>query len=79
MQATEMCLVQNVVVLKKFHVPEFIKYIGTQCPFTHLKSYCNKMSEVVHDEKMLMHLVQDSLSEVALNWYLRLDNMQIQR
>jgi hypothetical protein len=37
------------------------------------------MSEVVHDEKMLMHLVQDSLSEVALNWYMRLDNMQIRR
>jgi len=66
MQATEMCLVQNVVMLKKFHVPEFLKYIGTKCPFTHLKSYCNKMSEVVHDEKMLLHLVQDSLSEVTL-------------
>jgi len=26
--ATEMCLVPNVVVLKKFRVPEFIKYSG---------------------------------------------------
>jgi len=54
-QAAEMCLVPNVVALKKFYVPEFIKYSGTQCPMTHLKSYCNKMAEVVHDEKLLMH------------------------
>jgi hypothetical protein len=54
-RAAEMCLVPNVVVLKKFCVPEFIKYTGTQCPMTHLKSYYNKMAEVVHDEKLLMH------------------------
>eukprot|EP00258_Populus_trichocarpa_P023615 XP_024439634.1 uncharacterized protein LOC112323891 [Populus trichocarpa] len=38
-RAAEMCLVPNVVVPKKFRVPEFIKYSGTQCPMTHLKSY----------------------------------------
>jgi hypothetical protein len=54
-RAAEMCLVPNVVVLKKFRVPEFIKYTRTQCPITHLKSYYNKMAEVVHDEKLLMH------------------------
>jgi len=35
-----------------FHVPEFIKYTGTQYLITHLKSYYNKMTEVVHDEKL---------------------------
>ena len=54
--ATEMCLVPNVAVSKKFCVPEFIKYSGAQCPMTHLKSCCNKMPKVVHDEKLLMHL-----------------------
>jgi hypothetical protein len=63
-QATKMCLVPNVVVPKKFCVPEFLKYTGTQCPMTHLKSYCNKMAEVVHDEKLLMYFFQDSLSGV---------------
>ena len=38
-RAAEMCLVPNVVVPKKFRVPDFIKYSGTQCPMTHLKSY----------------------------------------
>jgi len=78
-RAAEMCLVPNVVVPKKFRVPEFIKYSGTQCPMTHLKSYCNKMAEVVHDEKLLMHFFQDSLSGATLSWYMRLDNTKIRR
>ena len=76
-RAAEMCLVPNVVVPKKFRVPEFIKYSGTQCPMTHLRSYCNKMAEVVHDEKLLMHFFQDSLSGATLSWYMRLDNTKI--
>jgi len=78
-RAAEMCLVPNVVVPKKFNVPEFIKYTGTQCSITHLKSYCNKMAEVVHDEKLLMHFFQDNLSGAALNWYMRLDNTKIRK
>lgn len=35
-KATKMCLVPNVVVPKNLQVLEFIKYIGTQCPITHL-------------------------------------------
>jgi len=53
-RAIEMCLVPNVVIPKKFRVPEFMKYSGTQYPMTHLKSCCNKMTELVHDEKLLM-------------------------
>jgi hypothetical protein len=53
-QATEMCPVANVIVPKKFCVPEFIKYTRTQCPVTHLKSYCYKMA-VVRNEKLLMY------------------------
>jgi len=78
-KAVEMCLVLNVVILKKFRVPEFVKYTGTQCPVTHLKAYCNKMAEVVHDEKLLIHFFQDSLSDVALTWYIRLDNTKIKK
>jgi hypothetical protein len=28
-KVVEMCLVPNVVIPKKFRVPEFVKYIGT--------------------------------------------------
>lgn len=78
-EATKICLVPNVIVPKNFRVPEFIKYTRTQCTTTHLKSYYNKMIEVVHDKKLLMHFFQDSLSIVALNWYIRLDRTNIQK
>ena len=31
----------------------------------------------MHDEKLLMHFFQDSLSGVALSQYMKLDNMKI--
>ena len=74
-----MCLVPNMVASKKFHVPKFIKYTRIQCLVTDLKFYYNKMTEVVHDEKLVMHFFQDSLSGVTLNWYVRLNNTKIQR
>ena len=76
-KTVEMCLVPNVVVLKKFRILDFIKYTGMQCPVTYLKSYCNKMAEVVHDKELLMHFFQDSLNGPTLSWYMRLDNTRI--
>jgi len=78
-KAAEMCLVPNIVIPKNFRVPEFVKYTGTQCPITHLKAYCNKMAEVVEDEKLLIHFFQDSLSGTALTWYMRLDNTKVKK
>jgi len=48
-------------------------------PVTHLKTYCNKMTEVVYDEKLLIHFFQDSLSDVALTWYIWLDTTKIKK
>jgi hypothetical protein len=33
MIAVEVCLVPNIVVPKKFKVPDFIKYTGLECPY----------------------------------------------
>lgn len=55
MKAIEMCLVPNIMVPKKFKVLEFAKYTSTQYPMTHLKVYCNKMTEVIRDKKLLIH------------------------
>jgi len=66
-QPTKKCLILNMVVATKFHVPEFIKYTRTQCPMTHLKSFCNKIAEVVHNKKLLMNVFQDSLSDTKLS------------
>jgi hypothetical protein len=78
-KAVEMCLVPDIVIPKRFRVPEFVKCTGTQCPITHLKAYCNKMAEVVDDEKLLIHFFQDSLSDAALTWYMRLDNTKVKK
>ena len=48
---------------KHLCVPEFIKYTGTQYPATHLKSYCNKMAEVMHDKKII-----DALLSGQFEW-----------
>ncbi|XP_034903465.1 uncharacterized protein [Populus alba] len=78
-RAAEVCLVPNIVIPKKFRVPEFVKYTGMECPKTHLRSYYNKMAEVIHDDKMLIYFFQDSLTGSALSWYMRLDNIRIRK
>jgi hypothetical protein len=37
------------------------------------------MAKVVHDKKLLIHFFQDSLSDVAFTWYMRLDNTKIKK
>ena len=37
------------------------------------------MTEVVYDEKLLIHFFQDSLSDVVLTWYIRLDNTKVKK
>jgi hypothetical protein len=72
-------LVPNVVVPKKFRVLEFVKYTGLQCPNTHLRSYYNKMAEVIRYEKLLIHLFLDILIGSALSWYMTLDNTRVKK
>jgi hypothetical protein len=55
MQTAELCLVPNIIVSNKFRIPKFIKYTGLECPNTHLRSYCNKMAEVIYDDKLLIY------------------------
>jgi hypothetical protein len=66
-RAAEVCLIPSIVIPKKFRVPKFVKYTGMECPNTHLWSYCNKMAEVIHDDKMLIYFFQDSLTGFALS------------
>jgi hypothetical protein len=37
------------------------------------------MAEVVHDEKLFIHFFQDSLSDIALTWYMWLDNIKVKK
>ena len=78
-RVNEICLVPDVVVPKKFRVLEFAKHTGMECPNMHLRSYCNKIVEVMHNEKLLIYFFQDSLISSMLNWYMTLDNTRIKK
>ncbi|XP_061344611.1 uncharacterized protein LOC133290532, partial [Gastrolobium bilobum] len=75
--ASELCLVPNVVIPPKFKVPDFDKYKGTTCPKSHLTMYCRKMALYAQDENLLIHFFQDSLKGAASNWYTHLERAHI--
>eukprot|EP00258_Populus_trichocarpa_P049252 XP_024465271.1 uncharacterized protein LOC112328788 [Populus trichocarpa] len=70
MRAAEVCLVPNIIVPKNFRIPEFIKYIGLECPNIHLRSYCNKMAEykfnleIAPDRTILMGMEKENQESV---------------
>ncbi|XP_050939299.1 uncharacterized protein LOC127148916 [Cucumis melo] len=77
--ATQLCLISDVVIPPKFKTPDFEKYNGTTCPKSHLVMYCRKMSAYAHDDKLLIHCFQDSLVGPASRWYMQLDGSQVHR
>ncbi|MCQ7416362.1 retrotransposon gag domain-containing protein, partial [Salmonella enterica] len=77
MDATQLCLVPDVVIPPKFKLPEFEKYDGTTCPKSHIVMYCRKMAAHVHNDKLLIHCFQDSLKGPAARWYMQLDSSHV--
>lgn len=45
-----LCLVQDMVILPKFKLPEFEKYRGNTCPKNNITMFCRKMTAYAHDE-----------------------------
>ncbi|WRX29161.1 Retrotransposon gag domain - like 10 [Theobroma cacao] len=77
MDATELCLMSDVLIPAKFKVSKFEKYDGTKCPMAHITMYCRKMAAQSHDDKLLIHFFQDSLIGLAARWYVQLDRNRI--
>lgn len=77
LDAANMCLVPGVKILVKFKVPNFEKYRGVNCPRTHIRSYCKKVVAYSNDERLLMHLFQDSLSGESIKWYMQIERTYI--
>ena len=69
-------LVSDLVIPSHFKMPRFEKYDGTSCPKMHLIMYCNKMTMHAHNEKLLIHIFQESLTGATSEWYLRLKRNQ---
>lgn len=73
----DMCLVPGVTLPTKFKVPYFEKYKGISCPKGHLVMYCRKMAAYIHNNKLMIHCFQDSLSGASLKWYMNLEKARI--
>ncbi|RDY12616.1 hypothetical protein CR513_02552, partial [Mucuna pruriens] len=74
LDVTDLCLVPDVILLADFKTPKFEKYKGSTCPHIHLAMYCRKMASYIHQDKILVHCFQDSLTGAALSWYINLEN-----
>lgn len=70
--AHDLCLVSNVKIPAKFKVLDFEKSKGDSCPRSHLTMYAQKMSTQNDKHQLLIHCFQDSLTGVALKWYMNL-------
>ena len=69
-------LVFDLVIPPHFKMPRFEKYDETSCPEMHLIMYYNKMTVHAHNEKLLIHIFQESLTGATSKWYLRLKRNQ---
>src|SRR3954469_14496891 len=73
----EMSLVPDLTIPHKFKIPDFEKYKGLSCPRNHLRMYVRKMAAYAHDQKLMMHFFQDSLSGASVDWYMQLEKSHI--
>ena len=73
----ELFLAPNMVIPPKFKVLKFDKYTTTTCPKNHLKMYYRKMGVYAKDEKLLMHLFQESLIGAVVTWYTNLEPSRV--
>ncbi|CAL5196509.1 unnamed protein product [Lathyrus oleraceus] len=78
LNALGMCLVPDLVIPPKFKVPEFEKYEGDDCPKHHLVMFYRKMTSHAHDDRLMIHCFQDSLTGASLSWYMKLERNHIQ-
>ncbi|XP_050878119.1 uncharacterized protein LOC127081936 [Lathyrus oleraceus] len=67
LNALNMCLVTGLVIPAKFKVPEFEKYKGDSCPKHYLVMFCRKMISYAHNDKLMIHYFQDSLTGALLS------------
>ncbi|RDX62512.1 hypothetical protein CR513_59144, partial [Mucuna pruriens] len=68
----DLCLFPSITIPPNFEPPTFDKYRGTSCPQSNLAMYCRKMTPYTHDDTLLIHFFQESLTGAALKWYLGL-------
>ncbi|XP_017644323.1 uncharacterized protein LOC108484960 [Gossypium arboreum] len=58
-------------------MPKFEKYNGTSCPEAHITMFCRRMTGYIHNDQLLVHCFQDSLTGATAKWYNQLNRGQI--
>ena len=77
MNPDELILVSNLIIPPKFKTSLFEKYEGTTCLEAHLVVYYCKMARPTYNEKLLIHVFQNSLMGGSTQMYLKLRRNQI--
>ncbi|RDY07813.1 hypothetical protein CR513_08021, partial [Mucuna pruriens] len=77
LDVADLCLVPGVALLIDFKTPVFDKYKGSSCSKTHLVMYYRKIASYIHDDKLLIHYFQNSLSGATLGWYVGLERGRV--
>ncbi|KAI5447003.1 hypothetical protein KIW84_014738 [Lathyrus oleraceus] len=67
LNARELCLVYDVVLMQKFKVPDLPKYKGLSCPRSHIIVNYKKMASYIEYDELLIHCFQDRLSGASLD------------
>ncbi|KAA3477991.1 hypothetical protein EPI10_011835 [Gossypium australe] len=75
--AKDLSLVPDLVLLYKFKMPEFEKYNWTSCPEAHITMFCRRMTRYINNDQLLIHCFQDSLVGAAAKWYNQLSRARI--
>ncbi|XP_070018142.1 uncharacterized protein [Nicotiana sylvestris] len=68
-----MCMFPHVHLPVGFEMPKFEKYDGHGDSITHLKRYCNQLRGAGRKEDLLMAYFEESLTGIALEWYMDQD------
>ncbi|RDX90155.1 hypothetical protein CR513_28006, partial [Mucuna pruriens] len=67
LDAIDLCLMFDVALPVDFKTPKFEKYKYSSCPRVHLAMYYRKMAACIHQDKILVHFFQDSLTGAYVN------------
>ena len=74
MDYQSLSLFPDVRLPPKFKMPTLDKFDGTRCPKSHLKMYMRAMQPLGTIEELLAQMFQNTLTEVALRWFLNLND-----
>ncbi|KAA3482485.1 Gag-pro-like protein [Gossypium australe] len=75
--AKDLSLVPDLVLLYKFKMPGFEKYNGTSCPEAHITMFCRRMTGYINNDQLLIHCFHDNLVGAAAKCYNQLTRSQI--